>query len=52
MLNKKCLRHPTNRIQSKNHRLETDEVKKTSLSCADDTIYILDNGIDVQALGT
>ena len=27
------------------------EVKKTSLSCFDDKIYILDNGIDASALG-
>ena len=35
-LNKKCLRHSMNRIQSKNHRMGTYEVEKISLSCFDD----------------
>ena len=28
LLNKKCLRHSINRIQSKNHETETYEIKK------------------------
>ena len=35
-LNKKCLRHSMNRIQSKNHRMGTYEVEKISLPCFDD----------------
>ena len=34
------------RIQSKLHRIGTYEVYKISLSCFDDKIYILDNGIN------
>ena len=34
-----------NRIQSKNHRIITYEINKTSLSCFDDNIYILDSAI-------
>ena len=33
------------RIQSKLHKIGTNEVCKTSLSCFDDTRYILDDGI-------
>ena len=36
MLNKKCLRHSMNRIQSKDHKIGTYEVNKISLSCFDD----------------
>ena len=35
-----------NRIQSKNHKIGTYEIK-ISLLCFDDKIHILDNGIDV-----
>ena len=35
-LNKKCLRHLMNRIQSKDHRIGTYEINKISLSCFDD----------------
>ena len=38
LFNKKCLRHLINRSQWKNHRKETYEVKKTSLTCLDDQI--------------
>ena len=33
LLNKKCLRHPMNRIQSKDHRIGTYEINKISLAC-------------------
>ena len=32
LLNKKCLRHSINWIQSKEHRIVTYEINKTSLS--------------------
>ena len=51
VLNKKCFRHLMNRIQSKNHRVGTYEIRKISLSCFDDKIYILSNGYDGLALG-
>ena len=43
LLNNKCLRHSTNRIQSKGHRIGTYEINKISLSCFDDKIYIQNN---------
>ena len=46
LLNVKCLRHLTHRIQSKNHKMGTNEINKISLSCFDDKIYILKNGYD------
>ena len=51
LLNKKCLRHSVNRIQSKDHRIGTYEINKISLSCFDDKIYIQNNGCDGLALG-
>ena len=51
LLNKKSLRHSMNRIQSKDHRIETYEINKISLSCFDDKIYIQNSGCDVLALG-
>ena len=41
LLNKKCLRHSTKRIQSKDHKIGTREINKISLSCFDDKIYIM-----------
>ena len=41
LLNNKCLRHSMNRIQSKDHIIETYEIKKISLSCLM-TRYILE----------
>ena len=49
LLNKKCLRHLMNRIQSKSHRIGTYEINKISLSCFKDKIYFLDNEIDALA---
>ena len=51
LLNKKCLRHSMNTIQSKNQRIGTYKIKKDSLSCFENKIYILDNRIDVLSLG-
>ena len=51
LLNKKYLRHSMNSIQSKDHKIETYEINKISLSCFDDTIYIQNNGCDGLALG-
>ena len=51
LLNKKCLRHSMNRIQSKDHRIGTYEISKISLSCFDDKIYIQNNGWDELACG-
>ena len=39
LLNQKYLRYSTNRTKSKNHRIGTYEINKTSLSYFDDTIY-------------
>ena len=51
LLNNKCLRHSMIRIQSKDHRIETYEIIKTSLSCFDDKMYIQNNGYDGLSLG-
>ena len=51
LLNKRCLEHSMNRIQSKNHRIGTYKINKISLSWFNDKIYILDNGIDTLAVG-
>ena len=51
LLNKKCLRHFMNRIQSKDHKIGTYEISKISLSCVDDKICIENNGCDGLALG-
>ena len=50
LLNKKCLRHSMNRIQTKHHKIGTYEISKTSLSCFDDEIYIQSNRCDGLAL--
>ena len=46
LLNKKCLRHSVKKIQSKDHKIGTYEIKKISLSCFDDRISIQNNGCD------
>ena len=51
LLNKKCLRHSMNRIQSKNQRVRTYEINKISLSCFDDKIDIQNNGYNGLVLG-
>ena len=50
LLNKKCLRHSMNRIQSKDHKIGAYEIN-ISLPCFDDKIYIQNNGCDGLALG-
>ena len=50
-LNIKCLRHSVTKIQSKDHKIGTNEINKISLSCFDDKIYIQNNGCDELALG-
>ena len=51
LLNKKCLRHSMNRIQSKDHKIGTYEINKISLICFDEKKYIQNNGYDALALG-
>ena len=50
LLNKR-LRHLMNKIQSKNHKIETCKINIISLSCFDDKIYIPSNRYDGLALG-
>ena len=45
LFNKKIIRHEMKRTESKKHKLGTYEVEKISLSCFDDKIYVLDDGI-------
>ena len=40
-----------NRVQSKVHRIGTNEINKISLSCFDDKIYIENKGYDGSAFG-
>ena len=51
LLNKKCLRHSMNTIQSKDPKMGAYEINKISLSCFDDNIYIQNNRCDGLALG-
>ena len=51
LLNRRCLRHSMNRIQSKDLRIGIYEINKNSLSCFDDKIYIQNNGYDELAFG-
>ena len=51
LLDKICLRHLMNRIQSKDHKIGTYEINKTFLSCFNDEIYIQNNGCDELSLG-
>ena len=44
LLYNKCLKYSMNRIQSKDHRIGTYEIKNISLWCFDDKIYIQNNG--------
>ena len=43
-LNKKCLRHSVNRIQSKDHRTGTYKINKISLPCFYNKIYFQNSG--------
>ena len=51
LFNNKRLRHSVNRIKSKDLSIGTYEIKKISLCCFDDKIYIQNNGYDGLALG-
>ena len=51
LLNNIGIKHSMNRIKSKDHRIETCEIKKNSLSCFYDKIYIQNNGYDTLVLG-
>ena len=51
LLNKNVSRRLINRIQSKNHKIRTYDVKRIPLSCFDDKIYIQSNGYNGLALG-
>ena len=51
LLNKKCIRHTMDRIQSKYHRVGTYEVNKILLFWFDDKIYIQNNRYGGLALG-
>ena len=45
LLNKKLIKHKIKRIKSKVHKIGTYDVCKISLSCFDDKIFILNDGI-------
>ena len=49
LFNKKVLRQEMRRIQGKKHKLGTHEINKISLSCLDDKIFVLDDGIHTLA---
>ena len=51
LLNNTCLRHSMNRIQSKDHRIGTFQINKSSFSCFDDKVYIQNNRYDGLAVG-
>ena len=51
LLNDKCLRHSTKRIQSKDHRIGSYEINKISLLYFDEKTYFQDDGYDGVALG-
>ena len=51
LLNKKCVKNSTSRIQSKHHRIGTYEINEIFLSCFNNKIYIENNGYDGLALG-
>ena len=49
LLNKKIMRHKMRRIQAKNHKLGTYQIKKISLSCFDVKRFVLKDGIHALA---
>ena len=51
LLNNKYLRQSMNKIQSKDHRIRTYEIKEISLCCFDDKLYIQSSGYDGLAPG-
>ena len=49
LFNKKLIRHKMRGIQSKKHKIGTNEINKISLSCFDDKRIVLDDGIHTLA---
>ena len=49
LFNKTMIRHRMKRIQSKKHRTGTYKISKISLSCFDDKIFVLNDGIHTLA---
>ena len=49
LFNKKVLSHKMRRIQGKKHKIGTYEINKISLSCFDDKIFVIDDGIHTLA---
>ena len=49
LFNKKVVRHKMKRIQSVLHEIGTYDINKISLSCFDDKIYILEDGVNTLA---
>ena len=49
LFNEKILRDKMRRIQSKKHKIATYQIDKISLSCFDNKISVLDDGIHVLA---
>ena len=45
LFNKKVLRHKVRKIQGKRHKMGTYRINKISLSCFDDKIFVLNDGI-------
>ena len=45
LFNKKIIRHKMKRIQAKKHKIGTYEINKISLSCFDDKMKVLDDGV-------
>ena len=46
LFNKKVIRHNTERIQRKLHKIGSCDVYNISLSCFDDKRYVLDDGVN------
>ena len=49
LFKKKLIRHKMRGIQSKKHKIGTNEINKISLSCFDDKRIVLDDGIHTLA---
>ena len=51
LFDKKVVRHKIKRILSEKHSVGTYDINKISLSCFDDKMYILNDGINTLAYG-
>ena len=49
LFSKKVIRHNMKKSQSKLHKIETYDVYKISLSCFDDKIFVLNDGVNILA---